>query len=183
MIHNAMHRMDAFLLCRVFQPIAHYIDYRWHVNHFRLAHTIMKFGLVAGIAGSFLSWLQHMTWLGAICLAINFGNIWIAKDMLRRLDAASAAYERDPVHVPAVAMIYVYFFAEIRLLTMIMSSSIFGMGLLPALFLHSYGLAIQTFYLIAYGAALYFAGVIPSGRARKRKKERAPVGLEPVPAR
>lgn len=182
MIHRALHNLDAFLMGRIFQPIAHWADYRWHVNHFRLANIVLKIGIVAGIAGSFANWLPYRTWVGAICVAINLFNVWVVKDMMRRMDEASAAYERDPAYLPTVAYVYAVMMAPVRVTTFIMSMSLFAMILGPAIMLGNYGLPIQLMYLLGYAAALYFAGVIPSGRARKPKTERAPAGLLPAPA-
>lgn len=181
--YTALCRLDALVMGRVFTPVAHWADYRWHVNHFRLALLCLKVGLVCFVGGAFQSFVRDPSWLGAVSVAVTGLNIWTCQGWLRDLGKASEAYERDPCKVPRSAIGFVIFPAGLRALFSMICISMYAAFLPMAVVLGSVGLGVQMVYLPLMAAMYYFAGIIPSGRARRPKRERAPAGLEPVPAR
>lgn len=183
MIHRAMHRLDGLLMGRVFQPIAHWADYRWHVNHFRLALFCIQLGFASFIVGSFAAWLPSHTLFGAISPAIAVASVWFSRSWIPQLTEASAAFERDPAAIPYAARGFVFMLPCARALMASLSISLAAIMTGPIILIGSAGLAVQELYIPLMVCMFYFAGVVPSGRARKPKKERAPVGLEPAPAR
>lgn len=175
--------IDQFIMWRIFTPIAHYVDWRWHVNHFRLARQCLRFGYVCFLVGSILPLLESLSWLHALSPLIVLGLLVIIRSMDRDLAKASKDFERDPTRIPRSAIGFVFAHPVMRLLIAMVCGEL-GIGeILTAPLIHAPGMFLQGVYMLAYVAVYYFAGVFPSFRERKPKRERAPAfPLVPAPA-
>jgi hypothetical protein len=169
-LRNPLHSLDRFLLTRVFMPIAHQIDYRWHINQYKQASYLMHlaiamcWGLVLeDIIVSHFAAVGFAPCIGSVGLTTMYGII------IRDLANASEEYERLPDQMTVQRAQFLLFRPSARLLfisvAIIIDCGQFH-GTLAQFILQQY------FWAIAI--AWYIAGGLPPHRDRKKAKERQP---------
>lgn len=183
---NAITRFDLFLIFKVFVPVAHWADYRWHLNQYRIAYWFMQLGAGTAILAPFTYFVPPITHQGIFWFAIIFPiNILIAYFYLKRckdLQTADRKWERNPTEIPREAYYYIMVPAFVRLIGVIYTL----LFVTPMIFLtiaahmHWYMVIIIPFtrcwLLFGDSVAPYFAMLPPSPRKRKEKKQEAPMG-------
>lgn len=182
MIGRFLTRLDMLLMLRVFMPIAHWVDYHWHRNHFWLARQCLLFGWVCFTVGCFLAAIHSETWVGLLnplIAGVMVPIIWRQQAQLQR---ASDKYERNPMQVPIEAYGYVLMDSGVRAMLAITCGNVGGWTIAAGFLTGLPSLLMQGIWMIVIVVVNYLAGSIPSGRNRKPKKERAPAAAMPVPA-
>lgn len=160
-------------IMRLTTRVAHYIDWRWHRNHFDVAGYWLKAGVagyVAGIVGNLV--LSH-TITTAISMGLGLLTLYWTYGWMRQLERASRAFERDITRIPSDAIGFVIFPPPLRAMMAGMSMALM-LAILPlALYTNHIGVVLSAVYPVGLSGMFYFAGSFPSGKPRREKQERA----------
>lgn len=184
-----IYRIDAWLLFKVFMPVAHYIDKRWHINHYRIAAQIMMFSAFLTVIDNGLSIITPphryvMDFLLTLCAILI---CMIRYKEVKELEKLSRDVERDPSKIPAAAIKYIMPYTRLF-------QAIFGVVftalsmitlILPDHPLYERIICFvgeQWFTVVAIG--YYMAALPPSPHKRVEKKARDwSFGMMPKPVR
>lgn len=166
MIWRPLAYADAFLIW-FFMRISHWVDYRLHVNQYRLAAWVMHAALALMAAGYtqriIADWRFAALWVPAGSILI-----WMYGQYSGMMYKASAAYERRPDEIPRAAYVFLLMAPGVRLMALAMASLLCWVGLLaphPKLDVPWYVVATISWYI---------ASGLPPRRERKKKKQRTP---------
>lgn len=170
MLISFLERLDHLLMWRAFQPIAHYVDWRWHMNQFRLAFHVVCFAGTCFCVGVLLPLFDHISWINALNLPIMGYTLLAVRGWARNLLAASASFERDPTRVPITAVGFILVPRAFRAMLAIACGNIGGWTMVGAFVMHAPGLVLQAVYLLCLPVIYYIAGSFPSFRPRREKK-------------
>jgi hypothetical protein len=170
--HRGLHTLDALLLVKVFMPLVHYIDWRWHKNHFDVASMLLTFGLVTYVAGCANTVIKWHDATSVFPMAAGALQVLLYKDWIANFKKASKALERSPNNIPREAYTYFMWPACVRAGAFVMTFSLDGVMIMPPV--GWFGLT-SSIYFSTIVFTLYLAICFPSGRDRKKKKVRAPL--------
>lgn len=173
MILRALDRLDTWLVLRVFMPIAHWVDYRWHINQYDLAAKVMTAGLALCVAlnaeEAIKNW--HHGWLNVISAG---SCVWVYSHQLRDLQKASKAYERNPCAIPREAIGFIAMW-PLRMLLLFLGLFLLCIEGLADTILHRWPWdAVVNSWMLLIAIGWYLAGGLPPWRARKKKERRSP---------
>lgn len=175
MIARFIQTIDILLLTRIFMPIAHWVDYRFHKNQWTLAGWVMNAALAMNVANS-ADMVLRDGWVGAIAIPASAAIVFMYFDYVKRFKSASEAYERRPDQITRDQAWFIggWFYGRFMLLSM--GLGIFMLEVVAHSALHQARIIylVTQPWLVAAGMALYFAGGLPPHRDRKKKKERYP---------
>lgn len=174
--------IDWLLIRRIYMPFAHWVDYRFHRNQYLLAADIMSAGLAASAAQTLQYLLDDPWWMGAFFIVGTVGLIWIYSSYLKRLYAASAAYERQPDSISKEAAFFILFIPGARSFLLLLG--IFTLVNATALVLispttHFIVRLVESPMLVLIASSLYIAGCPPPWRDRRAKKINSPLAASP----
>jgi len=170
--------MGELLLARVFTPIAHWIDYRFHVNTYKVAGFLFQGSVMSASVFILISLLAFGEGRTAVAiLGILFSGIWAMAGWggVQIMARADRDYESNPGIYPKDAAIFV---AGVRSFPFILfiGSMMFAFGI-------SDGLSgdilrfLASPYIALHSMGDFFAAVPPSGRPRRESRPR----LAPAP--
>jgi hypothetical protein len=174
-------KMDMALLKRIFMPVAHWIDYRFHINQFDQAKFLMNLGLTLNLVANAIGLWGPVWWVAGFGLGGAVMLITVYKHWLDLLTIASRAYEDRPDQVSRAAAFFMVQFLPPPRLVLIWIGLIFGFSSLgtaihrpvPLLITH----AVADHWMTLIGASLYIAGGMPPTRKRREAKAYAPPSL------
>jgi hypothetical protein len=179
---NAIMEMDLGIL-RLVMRATHWIDYRFHVNQYRLAAWVLSFGLacnfaanISGLIKSGFQWAALISLLGVVSsiMMILLYTYW-----LKMLEIASRKYERDPMAMPREAAFFIIpIFPPVRMaflwFGLVVEASEVKLAITtPTGFLILSAALNNWMWIIAL--ALYIAGGIPPRHDRKEKRAWQPL--------
>ncbi len=173
-------RIDGWLLLKLFMPLSNWLDYRWHINNYRVAALFFKIAAFAGVGLIVVIFTQSGSmWLRIIFLLIQPITAWIFLQRAEALLQASKEWERGTSqYLPKEAVQYVLTPPHTRVGEFIWAVLLFAPNLVD-LFRHSvwYVCAEELFWIwpLYVGIAYYFAAVPPSTKARKKQEHKAPL--------
>lgn len=163
--------LDQLLLNKVFTPIAHWIDYRFHKNHYALAALAMLMGATLSLANAALDIVSPgamMGALGSLLFAIGAGPLILAARQ------ASADYERGR-NTPSFASLLFHSIWSVFWRVVLMAQTLAWLAVLGIFVWMAHrnvaGLVnmLYGFDIPIMGAGLYFGAV---QRPTHRRKER-----------
>lgn len=166
--------VDWFILSRVFQPIAHWVDYRFHKNCYDLCGWFLSAGVALnwGSVGNMAA--QGHWWRVALCSLPSGALIVVYWNYIATAKKASKAYERGN-QVPNESMLFWMWAPYSRLFTVFIGTALTALVIYGAVIFRRpddyLGILLQSWLLII-GCGIYFGGCLPSGRERRKKKER-----------
>jgi hypothetical protein len=171
---DALERADKVLI-QAFTRLSHFVDWRFHINQFDLARTVMGAGLALLGAQSVQDVIRN--WRGhtpvVVSVSIAFGLVaFIFSVDLARLARAGEQYESHPHRVSREAAHYFLMPFFLRLMLLVLGSTVAGMLTVIDLTTRhaAFSYYIENFWLMLVGCSWYIAGGIPPYRGRKKKK-------------
>lgn len=177
-------RFDAWLIRRVFSPVAHYIDYRWHRNNYAVAAWLLQATVTLYVVLIAVNVIRD-GWGVFLDDPFAFVNIPMFVYASMQAAYASEAYERRPDIMPAQAM-FLLAWPRLFYLMVIGVLCAVNIGLLirdiqagdTMGIIHSVGLLYGPVAAIAF----YFAA-IPKPPAKRKEKRAADFSgaLQPSP--
>lgn len=179
---------DLWLVVRFVRPVW-WIDYRFHINSYRQALAVLLFATAIQFAGTGLVMVAPVPWLTKFFLGIAsaaYANMFLS--WRRQLTKASRDYERDPDRMTIDrAFFHWQFVPPLRLMMGFMGLQLLAVMVFIAMcppnnFARDWGFVAFNSWTLFCSVGLYIAAVPPSGRQRKKKEERAPIGALPMPA-
>lgn len=166
MIERVVAYVDCALIM-VFMKLSHWVDYRWHINQYRLAAGVMHFAMALLVAGRTQrvidNWRFAFLWVPA-----GGALIWMYGHYSDAMYRASAAWERNPSGIPRAAYMFVLMPHWFRLMALLFAAAI---TLMAAMVAHPK--LDGPWYVVAI-VSWYIASGVPPTRARKKKKQRTP---------
>jgi len=179
---------DLFLINRIFMPLAHWIDWRFHYSPYQQAYVVLQVAMGFNALGAIWSALRIPLWIAIITMLAASLMIYVSQFWFKRLRESQRQYERDPSTIC---------FAQMFFMSMPMASFArlfyFNLGLFLVginagdLVWHPDGRhaldLVFSSWLLLCGVALYLAGAFPpQGGRREKKEKRALAVLAPAPS-
>lgn len=160
-------RIDIWLILRVLMPILHWIDYRWHINQYRVAGYVMSLSLTLLVLGDLLHAINSTRVPGAFYLLSGGSLVYLYSSYLIQFDRASSDYERRPDAIPRDAVSYILMPSLARLLMLIVAALVMAASVMGSRW------PIDAPWLPMAISCWYIMACPPPRRDRKKKKERA----------
>jgi hypothetical protein len=177
-------RTDLFFINRVFMPLAHWIDWRFHWSPYQQAYVVMWAALAMNVVSSAITFTLSPTWLGSIGLLSSALIVWTFQFYFRKFREAQRQYEIRP---DVLCWAQVFFMgphmALPRVFFLLMG---LHLGCITAVLdltrpPHRWAdpaIAVLGFWMPVIAVALYLAGAFPPQRPRRKKEAPA----ETIPA-
>lgn len=168
--------IDAFIVL-MFMKLTHWIDYRWHINQFRVAKAVMSFAIAQLVATTIqLVAYGKRDWMVDPILVLTLPPVvGIYFYYLKRMDGASRSYEQRPDYISRDAAFFLGMPGYLRL--MLLFCGIMEVwSKLQLLRLNHATLitVVMSPWILLIAVSWYIAGGLPPKRDRKKKKARAP---------
>jgi len=180
-------RTDLFLINRVFMPLAHWIDWRFHYSPYQQAYVVMAVGMAMNAASTIVSFIQIPTWFGAIGPLSSMIIFWAFRFYFKKFEQAQRQYETRPDVLCWAQMFFMGPHMAFPRVGFILLGSQLGVfvamsSLLPPVRLLDPLNAVLGFWMLLFGVALYLAGAFPPQRPRREKRTLAVLRPAPVGA-
>jgi hypothetical protein len=177
--------IDFVLMVRVFMPIVHWVDWRFHRSQYQQAKAVIVLAQLLQVGGvvqsSFGMVSRHVWWITPMMVLVAiFLHFTIFRDYRRKLDACQRQYERRPD-----LMVWEQYYFQLQMIPPLRLFQLF-MGLVimcPLLALDiiqggGWG-GLMNAWVWLVGVMQYIAGCPPTFRPRREKKAWALPGAVP----
>lgn len=183
-------KIDASIL-RLIMKIAHYIDWRWHLNNYMVACWILRFAALCVALGPVSFALRFPAYHApnALIAVVAAGVSYMVYRSSERMRRAGEKWERGANAIPTEAYGHIMCGPVIRLAPFFVSLVMILLTARNDASIHIYWPYIILDCFVwswnSYdGIATYFGAIPPSTRSRKTKKARAwSLGLTLQPIR
>jgi len=176
-----------FAILRLVMKIAHYIDYRWHVNNYYVASYIIRLCQFCAVGLMVVMKLDGVGTIPITVIGVISAAAVYAMDMeAKRFRIAGWKWERSPGTIPTEVYREIICPSGLRLVGIFLGTILVLTNGIMGFISKPWEVALLGFICWPWNAyssiATYFVCIPPSSRKRKEKKARAwSFGLMPSP--